>query len=162
MRWWVCSLQLLLGLASAVVLRSDSRGTHENILLSQIRDSPKLEDQVPVFISPRNRVAQLNSQALGSLFVASYGSLSLITNGLLSFHFIFSIWYDTDCIENTTGTCLPSSCLAMTPSWLYYSGFQALRKTNTQTARWYHKSQFIFFKISRLKIEITRLNIKLE
>jgi hypothetical protein len=28
----------------------------DHILLSQIRDSPKLEGQVPVFISPRNRV----------------------------------------------------------------------------------------------------------
>jgi hypothetical protein len=39
--------------------------------LSQIRGSPNLEGQVPVFISPRNRVAQLYSQPLGSLFVAS-------------------------------------------------------------------------------------------
>jgi hypothetical protein len=30
--------------------------------------------QVPVFISPRHRVAQLCSQARGSLFVASYDS----------------------------------------------------------------------------------------
>jgi hypothetical protein len=35
------------------------------ILLSQIWDSPNLEDQVPVFISPRNKVAQLYPQALG-------------------------------------------------------------------------------------------------
>jgi hypothetical protein len=58
-RGWVCSLQLLLGLASAVILRSESRGTHDHILLSQIRDSPNLEGQVPIFISPRDRVAQL-------------------------------------------------------------------------------------------------------
>jgi hypothetical protein len=32
-----------------------------------IRDSPNLEGQVPVFISPRNSVAQLYTQALGSL-----------------------------------------------------------------------------------------------
>jgi hypothetical protein len=61
-------------LASAIILRSEWRGTHDHILLSQIRDSPNLEDQIPVFISPRNRVAQLYSQALGSLFVASYDS----------------------------------------------------------------------------------------
>jgi hypothetical protein len=53
-RRWVCRLQLLLVLASAVILRSDSRGTRDHILLSQIRDSPNLEDQVPV--SPRDRV----------------------------------------------------------------------------------------------------------
>jgi hypothetical protein len=59
------------GLASAVILKSDSRGTHDHILLSQIRDSLNLEGQVPVFISPRSKVAQLYPQALGSLFVAS-------------------------------------------------------------------------------------------
>jgi hypothetical protein len=68
---WVCCLQLLLALASAVILRSVYRGTHDYIFLSQIRDSPNLEGQVPVFISPKNRVAQLYPQQLGSLFVAS-------------------------------------------------------------------------------------------
>jgi hypothetical protein len=36
--------------------------------------SPNLEGQVPVFISPRNRVAQLYPQAMGSLFITSYDS----------------------------------------------------------------------------------------
>jgi hypothetical protein len=36
----VCRLQLLLVLASAVILRSESRGTRDHILLSQIRDFP--------------------------------------------------------------------------------------------------------------------------
>jgi hypothetical protein len=45
--WWgalsltrgrVCRLQLLLGFASAVILGSESRGTHDHILPSQIRD----------------------------------------------------------------------------------------------------------------------------
>jgi hypothetical protein len=58
-----CRLQLLLVFASA-----------GHILLSQIRDSPNLERQVPIFISPRNRMAQLYPQALGSLFVTSYES----------------------------------------------------------------------------------------
>jgi hypothetical protein len=35
----VCCLQLLLVLASTVILGSESRGTHDHILLSQIRDS---------------------------------------------------------------------------------------------------------------------------
>jgi hypothetical protein len=39
-----------------------------------IWDSPSLGGKVPVFISPKNRVAQLNPLALGSLFVASYDS----------------------------------------------------------------------------------------
>jgi hypothetical protein len=73
-RGWVCHLQLPLVLDSKVIFRFESRGTHDHILLSQIRDSPYLDGQVPVFISPRNRVAQLHPQALGSVFVASYVS----------------------------------------------------------------------------------------
>jgi hypothetical protein len=75
MTGWVCSLQLLLALASAVILRFESRGIHDPILLSQTRDSPNLQAQVPVFISPRHGVSQLYPQALGSRFVASYESL---------------------------------------------------------------------------------------
>jgi hypothetical protein len=52
----VYHLQLLLVLASAVILGSESRGTHDHVLLSQIQDSPNPEGQVPVFIFPRNRV----------------------------------------------------------------------------------------------------------
>jgi hypothetical protein len=74
MRGWVCRLQLLLVLASTVILRSESRGTHDHILLSQIRYSSNLDGQVPVFISLRNRVARLYPQKLGSLFVTSYDS----------------------------------------------------------------------------------------
>jgi hypothetical protein len=73
-RGWVCRLQLMLVLDSAVTLRSASRGTHNHILLSQIRDSPNLESQAPVFISPRNRVDRLYPQTLGSLFVSFYYS----------------------------------------------------------------------------------------
>jgi hypothetical protein len=72
---WVCRLQLLLALTRTVILRSKFRETHD-ILLSPIRHSPNLEGQVPVFISPRNGVAQLYPQALASLFVASYDSRS--------------------------------------------------------------------------------------
>jgi hypothetical protein len=59
-RGWVCCLELLLVLASAAILGSESRGTHyhDHILLSQIRDSLNLEGQVPVFISPGNRAAR--------------------------------------------------------------------------------------------------------
>jgi hypothetical protein len=44
------------------------RGTHDHILLSQIRDSPNLEGHVPIFISPRNRVDQLYSPGTGFPF----------------------------------------------------------------------------------------------
>jgi hypothetical protein len=68
------SFTIAAGLASAVILRSETCGSHDHILLSQIPDSPNLEGQFPVFVSPRNRVARLYPQALGSLFVPSYDS----------------------------------------------------------------------------------------
>jgi hypothetical protein len=74
MRECVCRLQLLLVLASAAILGPKSSGTHDHILMSQIRDFPHLDGQVPVFLFPRKRVAQLYPQALGFLFVASYYS----------------------------------------------------------------------------------------
>jgi hypothetical protein len=73
-RGWVCCLQLILNLASAVILGSVYRGTRDHILLSEIRDYPNLQGQIPVFISPRIRVARLYPHAMGSLFVASYDS----------------------------------------------------------------------------------------
>jgi hypothetical protein len=73
-RGWVCHLQLLLVLASTVILRSESRGTHDHILLSHFRNPLNLEGQVPLFTPARNRFAQLYPQSLGSLFVASYDS----------------------------------------------------------------------------------------
>jgi hypothetical protein len=49
---WVCHLQFLLVLTSAVILRSKSHRTHYHILLFQIWDSSNLEGQVVIFISP--------------------------------------------------------------------------------------------------------------
>jgi hypothetical protein len=54
-RGWVCRLQLLLTLASAVILRSESR----HFTVSDSRLPQNLEGQVPVFITPRNTVAPL-------------------------------------------------------------------------------------------------------
>jgi hypothetical protein len=59
---------------SFTIVAGPRRRSHGHILLSQIRDSPDLKDQVPVLMSPRNRVAQFYPQALGSLFVPSYDS----------------------------------------------------------------------------------------
>jgi hypothetical protein len=59
------SFTIAAGLASGVILMSESRGTHDQLLLSQIRDSPNLDGQIPVFISPRNRVSRLYPQTLG-------------------------------------------------------------------------------------------------
>jgi hypothetical protein len=48
-----------------------------------IRDSLNLEGHVPVFISPRNRVAQLYPRALGSLSVVFYDTQGY-SRGILS------------------------------------------------------------------------------
>jgi hypothetical protein len=50
-------LSFTIAAPSAVILGSESGGTHDHILLSQIRGSPNLEGQVPVFISLRKREA---------------------------------------------------------------------------------------------------------
>jgi hypothetical protein len=67
-RGWVCNLliQLLLGLARAITLGFKSLRT-QTIFYCLIWDSPNLDGQVPIFISPRNRVAQLYPLALDSL-----------------------------------------------------------------------------------------------
>jgi hypothetical protein len=87
------SCTIVAGLASAVILKSESRGTHDHILLSQIRDSTNLEGQVPVFISPRNRMAQLYPQALGYLFIASYDSEGM-SDSLQLFNYLRSCYVE--------------------------------------------------------------------
>jgi hypothetical protein len=61
--------QLLLTFARVGILGFDSSGTHGHILLSQILDSPSLEDQAPI-----NRlaifVASYHSQGSGPLYIA--------------------------------------------------------------------------------------------
>jgi hypothetical protein len=46
-----CNLRLLLGFSSALCLGSESRGTHDYTLLSQLWGSPNLEGQIPVFVT---------------------------------------------------------------------------------------------------------------
>jgi hypothetical protein len=74
MKGRICRLHLLLALARAFIIESESRGAYDRILLYQIRDLSNLQGQVPLFMSPRNRVGQLYPHELGSLFVASYVS----------------------------------------------------------------------------------------
>jgi hypothetical protein len=70
----VSRLQLPVALASAAILGFEFCETHEHILLSQIRHSPNLEAQIPVFIYPRYTMAHLHSLVQGCPFVASYDS----------------------------------------------------------------------------------------
>jgi hypothetical protein len=73
LRFCFCGAPLLTRgrVCSAITQWSEPRRTHNHTLLSLL---PNLECQVPVFISPRNRVFQLYPLALGSLYVASYDS----------------------------------------------------------------------------------------
>jgi hypothetical protein len=61
----IYNLLLLLVLASAVPLGSQSRGTQDHILLSQFLRLPNLEGQAPVFISPK-RGCPVIPRAVGS------------------------------------------------------------------------------------------------
>jgi hypothetical protein len=65
-----------------------------------IWDSPNLEGQVPIFIYPRNRVAQLYPRALGTLYVASYNSQGC-GGGILTRPHIGKIMFDwyNDCLN---------------------------------------------------------------
>jgi hypothetical protein len=63
----VCRPHLLLALAIAIFLGSESRGTHDHILLSQIRDSPKLEGQGLVF-NPQEQGGPVIPPGTGLLF----------------------------------------------------------------------------------------------
>jgi hypothetical protein len=128
-RGWVCCLQLLLALASAVILRSESRGPHDHILLSQIRDSPNLEGQVSVFTSLRNWVP-LSSRLAGygggirSSFCTDrigntvFNSTPIIV--CLPIRCLETGSYIVACIFFFARNCLTRRCLAMN----YYS-FQA-------------------------------------
>jgi hypothetical protein len=73
-RGWVYRLQLLLALASAYILGSESLRTHDHILLFHIRVSLNLEARSPYLYPPGTWCPSYNPQALGSLFVASYDS----------------------------------------------------------------------------------------
>jgi hypothetical protein len=48
------SFTITAGLASAVILGTESRGTHDHISLSQVRVSPNLEDQGPYSYPPEH------------------------------------------------------------------------------------------------------------
>jgi hypothetical protein len=73
----ICGLHVMGSRIYSFNLLSLSGSSPEELMTAfycHIWDSPNLEGQVPVFISPRNRVAKLYPRALGSLFVASYDS----------------------------------------------------------------------------------------
>jgi hypothetical protein len=73
-RGWVCRLQLLLVLASTVILRSESRGTHDHILLSQIQTPPTWRPGPRIYIPQEQDGPIVPPDSFSFLFVASYDS----------------------------------------------------------------------------------------
>jgi hypothetical protein len=105
-REWVCRLQLLLVVASAVILGSGSRGTRDRILLSQIRDFPflslptTLRATVEVFDPASTRDGWSNDNALhfysgGPGLNVGPVTSSSIRNSLI----LFSFSYPAKCKE---------------------------------------------------------------
>jgi hypothetical protein len=89
----VCNLLLLLGLASAVPLESECRGTQDHILLSQfLRHSQSVGPVPRIYIPPGTGLPHYTPWALGSLFVASYKSQDYCGAILIRLH--------TDCHSN--------------------------------------------------------------
>jgi hypothetical protein len=121
-------------------------------------ETPNLKGQVPVFISPRNRVAQLYSQALGSHLVASYDSQEYTPpHGEIIAYFPSAFTYFVEnagsnsssavaCVLVALGTYLSNHCLA-TPIYSASTipAFGSSRE-HTQTAKWSHKRPLHFFK----------------
>jgi hypothetical protein len=70
MRGRVCRLQLLLTFASAVNLASGSHGTHDHILVSQIRDSPNLVGYFFFFLVGPTRGSLLPLRSIGLSFLS--------------------------------------------------------------------------------------------
>jgi hypothetical protein len=154
-----CRLQLLLVLASTVILRFETHGTHEHILLPQIRDSPNPEGQVLVFISPRNMLAQLYPQTLGSLLVNSYcsqgygGSIrTLLHTGWLEVHVTVYFPFTTEWVFDKIRTTQKTPHQIVLPLLRVYSSkAETCLRGRCLATLWYielwsHKPPFIFKK----------------
>jgi hypothetical protein len=100
----VCRLQLLLVLASTFILGSESRGTPDHILPSQIRDSPNLEGQVPVFIIPQEQDGPFIHPGTGFPFVAPYDTQCYGGGIRTRLHAGFFCWCYSRCITSARTT----------------------------------------------------------
>jgi hypothetical protein len=102
----VCRLQLLVALASTVILGSESRGTHDHILLSLIGDSPS--------------VASYDSQGYGGrirprppsflLINSRHGPRRKYSSSIVAFESV------------AVGTCLPSCYLVTVDVFRVHTG----------------------------------------
>jgi hypothetical protein len=88
----VCNLLLLLVLASAVPLGSESRGTQDHILLPQFLRLPQPGGPGPRIYIPRNRVVQIYPRALGWEMSTKKCRYKYVTEYLHSFKPCYCEW----------------------------------------------------------------------
>lgn len=98
---------------NAVVLGSQSHGTHDHILLSQIRDSSNLEGQAPVFIF--SGAEWYSYIPWNSILVTSYDFVSLALTEYIENAAIKSS-STVACVSVVMGECLLSHCVPLTAS----------------------------------------------
>jgi hypothetical protein len=114
-RGWVCHLQLLLVLASSVILRFESRGTHY-ILLPQIRESPKPEGPGPRIYIPPEEGGPVITLCQTILIITTRTPrktpFSIVWNAPLLVRYL-AIDVRLLLSSCVTGMCLPTRCLAM-------------------------------------------------
>jgi hypothetical protein len=101
-------------------LNGPSRAEPVTILNCLIWDSPNLEGQVPIFISPRNRVVQLYPRALGHYnftyqCYTDNNTRNVICRGLAS-----KVWLQ--CLAHLISPSTPGAlCCPCLPTWLAHS-----------------------------------------
>jgi hypothetical protein len=121
------AVKLLLVLVRAVTLGS-SPAELAAIFFCLIWNSSNLEGQVPVFISLRNRVAQLYPPGTGSLFIASYDSQGY-GGGILTRLHTCHTWVHLN--GHLINPSHQSVCLYVYP----YRRYAVTTATNTQAIR---------------------------
>jgi hypothetical protein len=137
MRGQICRLQLLMVLASAVILGSESRGTRDHILLSQIRDFLSVAFYEPQGygggVRPRLYTGLTRCLKLSSLYRHEpHRKHRFITLRLLLQRCVYlavalqrkllDCSLRIRCSGNVFTEPLPSNISLL---WLHYSGFQA-------------------------------------
>jgi hypothetical protein len=124
----VCRLQFLLVLTSAVLLRSESRGTHDHILLSQIRGFPfrrllRLVGSRWKFSTPPPHGVRLFLTELVLITTCKNRREKTVSNNTSIVVAVFTDPLPSNCSDIVSaGMCLPSNGDLL---WLNYFGLQA-------------------------------------
>jgi hypothetical protein len=88
-----------------IIVTDLRRDSWPDITVTDSRRPSNLEGQVPVFISPRNRLAQLYPEALGSIFITSYNSQGYVGGIQTCFHTDFLAGYHHTTLSDLIRFC---------------------------------------------------------